>query len=474
MNFGYAMMNITPPSTNSPITTRTEGTVTSTQATAATASQSRVDQSSAIPNAASKNLAGLKSEPVIWAQVLQAKPSSANVSQSQTLVWPSSVNQLLKQDKPGWAVTIKYSDNQGRPKLASLHSDYALPPKSLIALKAGARPNQWQLDLPQTQKHMLAEATHQPPPRDPPQPLLATVAKHLTSHLGQPLPVTDKEIALLAKLPQLNLGAGKGYSPQAIKQWLEHNGEFHEAMLVQHKSPKNTDSKSVLPQLVHLLSQPTNISSLGKDTNPTLLANLFRLLMPGSPTLTPEANTAGPGGSQQTATHNAHEFRNLLRRMAIRVLQDIQTHQLKQLADKLYPPDQDTQQTTVFDTHLPWYWPQESGTAHLKVSYRDANEQEPEQQKHASKERLWQFDFTMTLPGDRHLTARCTLKQEHCRVQFWAQDQDLKTLIEHEMTQLHEIMAQDGIRLDYGGCALGPPPDKPPGTHYPPLVDTSV
>ena len=162
----------------------------------------------------------------------------------------------------------------------------------------------------------------------------------------------------------------------------------------------------------------------------------------------------------------------LLAQMVKETLVQIQAHQIKTLNQAINSKDSDPEQVNLVEVDLPFHWSETTSNCHLKIGYR-------EQGASAGKEtsepiRLWQFDLTLELPDQQVMTARCTLSEEHCRIQFWADSQKLQQTIETKMAELKQALASDGITMDYGGCALGLAPTPAKSQQYAPLVDTTI
>lgn len=170
-------------------------------------------------------------------------------------------------------------------------------------------------------------------------------------------------------------------------------------------------------------------------------------------------NLAQPFHSNGTNKPDAQFVKAQILQVLKQVLLGIQGTQLKHLAEHNKLVEHDTQQVNLLNLELPIHWSHSTSKAVFKVSHRQSTKDEENSGNGGKAIRLWQFELTMDLPGDRIMTTRCSLDEQSVRIQFWANQEDFRQEIEHRTKALKTRMEADGIQLDYCGCALGLAPD---------------
>lgn len=187
------------------------------------------------------------------------------------------------------------------------------------------------------------------------------------------------------------------------------------------------------------------------------------------------ARPIGSGASNRQDGGDPHNQRAkaLVANVLKQVLLGIQGTGLKSLAEQHQIKDSDNQSTQLLSIELPIHWSSSIGKTLFKVFCRE-HWQDEETTEESAKIKSWQFELTMDFPGNRILTTRCTLDEHQVRIQFWANQDGFKKVVEKRMQTLRKDMEKDGINVDYCGCALGLAPDQTKTNYFRQLIDTKV
>ncbi|BFM07556.1 hypothetical protein GCM10025791_01050 [Halioxenophilus aromaticivorans] len=155
------------------------------------------------------------------------------------------------------------------------------------------------------------------------------------------------------------------------------------------------------------------------------------------------------------------------------VLLGLQGNGLQNLADKQAKKDADSTPTTLLTVDLPIHWSQSIGKATLSIQQREQYGQSDDDDDQGAV-KSWQFELTMDFPGDRILTTRCNLDESRVRVQFWANTESFKRMIDQRLSKLKKAMEVDGICVDYCGCVAGMAPQNTSHTGLQTMINTKV
>lgn len=240
---------------------------------------------------------------------------------------------------------------------------------------------------------------------------------------------------------------------------------------LENKQSDTKPEQTVKEQITALISQlmansmPTaNTANSARRNNDPLLI-LIELLSK------PITGGLGDKGSQNVSDSEA--VREQVARVLKQVLLGMQGASVRNLADRAQNLDGDSQQNSVLNIELPIHWTNSTGKAVFKVQNRDGR-QDDATDDGAAAIKTWQFELTMDFPEDRVMTTRCTLNKQSARLQIWASTAEFKNTIEQRLQTFKTKLENDGITLDYCGCALGTAPNSPQSGYFQTLVDTKA